>query len=334
VKITRMGRHEGKPVDEARLESDSGVTLDIMSYGVVVRDWRVPVTGGLRPVVLGFDSFEPYPAHSPHFGALTGRVANRIAGASFEMEGQRYELPANEGPNHLHGGPEGLGRQVWDMEPDSAGNQVKFTHVSPDGAMGYPGTVRFEVIYQLTGNRVRLDMHATTDRPTPISLVQHHYFNLSDAETVLDHEVDIAATHFTPVDTTLLPTGAIEPVEGTRYDLRGGRTLRDSRGTPLDYDINLMLDAERDPADPVVRATAPDQSLGLELWTNQPGLQFYDSVWSNVQVPGIGGRRYGKHSGLCFEDQKFPGALAHPDFPSIIETPDTPYHHWCEIEIG
>lgn len=328
-----MGVHGGRAVEQVALVSSTGVEVDIMNYGVVVRDWRVPVADGLRSVVLGFDSFDPYPAHSPHFGSLAGRVANRIAGAAFELDGQRYTLPVNERDYCLHGGPEGLGFQVWDMALDSAGQRVRFTHHSADGAMGFPGAVDFEAIYQLDGNKLRLELSATADRDTPISLVQHQYFNLGTGTDVLDHEVTISADRFTPVMENLLPTGDVLPVDGTVYDLRAGRRLRDDSGRPVDYDINLCLPEGRDISEPLVTARGPDGALTLRLWSDRPGVQFYNGVWTDISVPGLGGKKYDRYSGLCFEDQAWPGALHHANFPSIIYGPDRPYSHFCEIEI-
>lgn len=334
IAVTTAGEYEGTRVDEARLVSDSGVEIALLNWGVTVRDWRVPVAGGLRPVTLGFDSFAPYPEHSPYFGSLVGRVANRIAGSQFSLDGKTYTLPANEKGNVLHGGAGGIGRQVWDMQPDSAANAVRFTHVSPDGAMGFPGTVTFEAVYTLSGNTIRLELSAMPDRPTPISMVQHHYFNLGTGDTVLDHTVQTPASAYCDVDRDLLPTGAILPVYGTQYDLRTARTLRDGAGNPLDYDINLALPTGRRIEDPIATVLAPDGDLTLKLRSDRPGLQFYNAVTTKCPIPGIGGKRYGQYSGLCLEDQKFPGALAHAHFPSIIVTPDAPYSHWCSFEIG
>lgn len=189
IAVTTFGTFKGKRVDQFRLVSDTGVTVDLISYGVAVRDWRVPVAGGERSIVLGFENFEAYAEHSPHFGSLAGRVANRVKGASFELNGKSYKLAANAGDLQLHGGEEGLGRQVWDGQADEANNAVRFTHFSPDGSMGYPGNVNFSATYTLRGNRLRLELSATTDQPTPISLVQHQYFNLGMSETVLDHTI-------------------------------------------------------------------------------------------------------------------------------------------------
>lgn len=335
ISVLNAGEFDGQRVDEAVLQSDDGVCVNIMNWGVVVRNWQVPVADGMRSVVLGFDSFAPYPEHSPHFGALTGQVANRISGATFELDGKRYQLDANEGTSQLHGGPNGIGRRVWAMEPDSAANAVKFTLDSPDGTMGYPGNVHFEVVYTLTGRKLRLEFSATTDAPTPISLVQHQYFNLGSSDLILDHTVHMPhAVARTESNDQLLPTGVILPIAGTQYDFLTPRTLRDSDGAPIDYDLNMVLATGRDLADPIAIVRGEDNALTLKLWSDKPGLQFYDSVMSNVTVPGLGGKMYGKYSGLCFEDQMFPDAVNIPHFPNIICTPDRPYSHWCEIEIG
>lgn len=334
IVTTRFGDFEGKRVDQFRLRSDSGSEVDIINYGVAVRDWRVPVDGAPRTVVLGFDNFPAYVAHSPHLGSLAGRVANRIRGASFELDGVTHRVAANAGADCLHGGPQGLGMVLWDAEPDEANNAVVFTHFSPDGAMGFPGNVNFKAVYRLAGSRLRLELSATTDRKTPISLVQHQYFNLGTGPDVLDHVFQINANAYTETSEQLIPTGVIRPVEGTPYDLKTPRTLRDAAGRGLDYDLNLVLDPDRDLADPIATVKGPDGALTLKLWTDRPGVQFYNAVTTDIPVPGLGGRRYGRHSGFCLEDQAFPDAVHHSHFPSVWYSPDRPYSHWCEVEIA
>jgi aldose 1-epimerase len=234
----------------------------------------------------------------------------------------------------LHGGPEGLGRIVWSAEPDEKRNAVSFTHRSPDGAMGFPGNVDFTVTYSLSDNRLRLEMQARTDRKTPISLVQHQYFNLGTGADVLDHSYQIWANAFTETDEDLIPTGLIVPVARTQYDLRKPRTLRDWAGKPVKYDVNLVLDQTRDIKDPVAIVTGPDNALRLKLWTDRPGLQFYNGVYTDIPVPGLNNKHYGNHSGFCVEDQAFPDAVHHPHFPSVWYWPGKDYSHWCEIEIA
>lgn len=332
ISVSAFGEFEGKRVDQFKLKSSTGVEIDLISWGVVVRDWRVPVKGGLRSVVLGFDSFEPYPTDSPHFGSLAGRVANRIKGASFDLDGKTYTTPANFEDRHtLHGGPEGLGRVNWTGETDERANAVRFTHVSPDGHMGFAGRVEFSATYTLTGNRLRLDMTAKADRRTPISLVQHQYFNLGTGSDILDHRYQIFASAYTELDDDLIPTGGILPVRGTKWDFTSPRTMRDAAGAPVDYDGNLVLGTARRFEDPVAIVTAPEGDLTLRLFTDKPGVQLYNSVWTDVEA---GGKVFKKHSGFCLEDQNLPDALHHPHFPSIIRGPGDDYSHRCDIEIA
>ncbi|UXN71332.1 galactose mutarotase [Devosia neptuniae] len=334
IAVSTFGEHAGKRVDQFRLVSDTGVEVDLIGYGVVVRDWRVPVAGAPRSVVLGFDTFDAYPAHSPHLGSLAGRVANRIKNASFDLDGKTYNLPANAGSLQLHGGEQGLGRQVWDGEVDEANTAVRFTHFSPDGAMGYPGNVNFTATYRLKGHRLLLELTATTDRATPISLVQHQYFNLGTSADVLDHTIQVNSSAYTQLGEDLAPTGAILPSAGTPYDLRQPRSMRDGNGAPVDYDIGMVLDTGRNHADPIATVVGPDQALTLKLWSDRPGVQVYNGVWTDIPVPGLNGKHYGKHAGFCLEDQAFADAVHNPHFPNVIYSPERPYSHWCEFEIA
>jgi aldose 1-epimerase len=334
IAVENFGEFEGRRVDQFTLRGEGGVEVDIINYGVAVRDWRVPVKGGVRQVVLGFDDFPAYASHSPHLGSLAGRVANRIGGASFEIDGKTYKLPANERTHTLHGGPEGLGRIVWTAEPDTAKNAVRFTHRSPDGAMGFPGNVEFTAVYGLSGKTLRLDIVARTDKKTPINVVQHQYFNLGTTDTVLDHHFKLNCNAFTDTDEDLIPTGAILPVIHTQYDLKTERTLRDRAGKPVKYDVNLVLDQGRDLKEPVAIVQSPERDLTLKLWTDRQGLQFYNGVYTDIPVPGLSGKHYGNHSGFCLEDQDFPDAVHHSHFPSTWYWPGKDYTHWCEIEIA
>ncbi|MEQ1769390.1 MAG: aldose epimerase family protein [Devosia sp.] len=336
ITVREFGSFKGQRVDEITLSSDTGAEVSFITYGGAMRSWLAPLAaGGKRQVALGFDNFADYPKHSPHFGALTGRVANRIAGASFTIDGETFKLPPNEGRNTLHGGPEGLGMQVWEATTDEARTAVTFTHTSPDGAMGFPGEAKISATYRLWGNRLRLDFAATLSRVTPLSLVQHHYFNLGTGADVLDHLFQVEASAFTETDAALLTTGnIIEIAKGSDRDLRTPRTLRHADGSPIPHDGNYVLDAGRDVSHPVATVVAPDKALTLRLWTDRPGLQVYNGVMTNVPVPGLDGSKYGKFSGFCLEDQSYPDALHHPHFPSIICGPLKPYRHWCEIEIG
>jgi aldose 1-epimerase len=197
----------------------------------------------------------------------------------------------------------------------------------------YPGNVEFTATYTLSGHALRLELAATTDAMTPISLVQHQYFNLSDGPDILDHTYELQSGAYTEVDAALIPSGVIRPSAGTKYDLRKPQKLRDASGKGVAYDINLVLDAGRDLADPVAVVTSPDGSLTLTLKTDRPGLQFYNGVYTDTPVPGLGGKSYRHHSGFCLEDQAFPDAVHHAHFPSVWYGPDKPYSHWSEFEI-
>ncbi|WP_274426934.1 aldose epimerase family protein [Chelativorans sp. YIM 93263] len=330
----RIGTFDGRNVLETTLESETGVRISIMSYAAAIRDWQVPVGNGMRSVVLGFDRFETYPGYSPYFGAIAGRMANRVGGARFTLNEKEYRLPANEGENHLHGGPKGIGKQVWRMEPLAGEEGVRLRLTSPDGEMGYPGRLDISVTYRLVGNRLRIDFAAETDAPTPVNIAQHNYFNLMGDGDIRDHTLQAAANAYTVTGEDLIPTGEIRPVAGSHLDFNNPRELKNEAGEPIAYDNNLVLNTDRDPSAPVATVTAPDNSLMLTLKTDQPGLQVYTSDKLNVTVPGLGGRRYPRFGGLCLEDQNFPDAINHPHFPSPVITPERPYSHWCEIEIG
>lgn len=335
VSIKPIGTHAGQEVNEARLESGTGVSLAIIGYGARVRDWRVPAGGDARPVILGFDDWQRYVSDGNYLGAIAGRVANRIGNSRFTLEGQEYLLEPNEGRNHLHGGPGGLSDLVWSLEADSAGNAVRLAITSASGDMGYPGSAEIEVIYALDGNRVSITMRAEVSETTPISLVQHHYFNLMGSGDVLGHRLQIEADRFTQVDEELIPTGELAEVAGTEYDFRTARTILEAGGgSPRLYDLNLALRADRDVTAPAVTLVAPDEALTLRLWTEQPGLQFYNGAYLDGVEGGLDGRTYPPFGGMCLEDQAFPDAVNHPNFPSILVTPDAGYMHRCEIEIG
>ena len=328
-----VGVFEGAEVEEVTLTSSAGVSVAVLTYGALIRDWRVPVGAERRPVTLGFDEFDHYLHHSPYFGAIAGRVANRTAGARFVLDGVSYELPANNGPNHLHGGPRGIGKQNWSIASHDDAS-VALVLRSPDGDMGYPRDLDISATYTLTGHRLEIAFEARASATTPVNIVQHNYFNLMGTGDVLDHRLQVAASAYMPVDEQQIPTGAILPVDGTVFDFRHGRTLRDGESQPLAYDHNLVLDTRRRPDDPVATLSAPDGSLTLRLWTDQPGLQVYNGWKLDLKVPGLDGRAYPRFAGICLEDQLFPDALNRPYFPSPIITPDKPYRHGCAIEIA
>lgn len=330
---------EDDSVDLYTLANGNGVTLEVTNYGGIITSLRVPDRdGNLEDVVLGFDSLsaytsEAYRAANPYFGALIGRYGNRIAGGEFTLGGETYMLATNDGPNHLHGGEEGFDQVVWDAESFRRGDSVGvvLTHTSPDGHGGYPGRLDVEVTYTLTpDNALAVDYQATTTKATPVNLTQHSYFNLDGHGdgSILDHELTINAEQFTPVDSTLIPTGEPWPVEGTPLDFTeptpiGARIDADHRQIEYGggYDHNFVL-AETD-ADTLRRAArlyAPDTGRLLTVRTTEPGLQFYSGNFLDGSFTGKG-ETYGRREGLALETQHFPNSPNEPAFPSTILRP-------------
>lgn len=328
--IRTIGTYDGQDVREAVLES-TGARVAILNYGCVIRDWRVEAQGRAVPCVLGFDSFDPYPEHSRSFGIIAGRVANRIAKGRFTLDGREYQLPVNNGENHLHGGPKGLGKRIWQMDADGDGLLLRYR--SPDGEMGYPGNADFEVRFTLAGGALRCEMRATVDRPTPVNLAQHNYYNLNGRGDVLDHVLRIAASRYTPVDGGLIPTGEIAPVEGTHLDFRSPVAVGVRDPMRLGADNNLVLDADRDRDAPAAELRSGETGLVCRIFTDQPAIQLYDARGLDVAVPGLDGQHYGAFGGLCLEAQHYPDAVNHPDFPDVIATPDRPYRQDLTMEI-
>lgn len=331
----KFGRLDGRDVTEVTLESDEAA-VSILNYGCVLRDWRVDGSDGSLPMVLGFPHFEDYERHSRSHGAIVGRIANRTAGASFELDGRTYALTPNHGPNlrhHIHGGATGLGKRLWDMETDGAAEAVHLRYVSPDGEEGYPGTVTFDVTYRLEGSRLTCEMTGVPDRPTPINLAHHAYFNLGGGGTVRDHVLWIDAAEFTPLDADSIPLGTIEPVEGTHLDFLEPREIEASDPDRIGIDNNFVLNPVRDPAEASAWASCPRTARRLRVWTGEPGLQIFNAATMTVGAPGHEGESYGPFAGLCFEAQHFPDSLHNPDWPSIIRSPEAPYLQRYVVDI-
>jgi aldose 1-epimerase len=309
----------GHAVEEIVLEG-ADAAVAILSLGCTVRDWRIDGRNGSLPMVLGFPRLEDYLHHARSHGALVGRVANRTARSQFVLDGVTHSLTPNEGAHHLHGGPGGLGGRIWEMEGDSATETVQLAYTSAEGEEGYPGMVDFAVTFRLEGPRLVCEMRGVPYRPTPINLANHNYYNLGGTGQVRDHVLWIAAPEYTPVDAELIPTGEILPVEGTALDFTTPREIGDT-----DLDINLVLDPERDRSKPSATAHCPRTGVTLELWTDEPGVQVFDAARMTIEAAGHEGQRYGHFAGLCLEAQHFPDSLHHPEWPSIVGTPDEPY---------
>ena len=324
------GRSKGSEVEAVTI-GDGDIKVDVISWGAVIRDVRL--TGVDHPLVLGFDDLQSYEDHSPHFGAVAGRYANRIAAGRLQLDGRSIELDRNEdGRNHLHGGAAAFGSRAWqivDAEPTS----VRLRLVSPDGESGYPGTVTVECRYTVVPpGTLRVELTGTTDATTIVNLAQHSYFNLDGTPSILDHRLRIAADHFTPVDDFDIPTGAVDEVEGTRFDFR---TLREIGASPTGrrpLDHNFVLAGQRR-AEPALAATleGSDGRVAMDVWTTEPGLQVYDGYKLSVPVPGLDGRRYQTYGGLAMEPQVWPNSPNEPDFPSAVLRPGETYRQTTEF---
>jgi aldose 1-epimerase len=333
---------DGTPVERFSIRNQKGTEMRLCAIGATITELLVPdKAGNIADVVLGFSSLADYIAPHPHFGCMVGRVANRIAGAKFELAGKVYSLDANDGPNCIHGGKIGLGRRLWHAKPveksDSAG--VEFTCLSPDGEGGFPGSVDFKALYTLDERSVlRLEMSAIVDAPTPINLTNHTYFNLHGAGqgNILAHELRIPADFYTPADAALISTGEVCSVTNTPLDFRNPKTIgKDIAAVKPGYDHNYVL-ASRFEADGLrLAGAARDTASGrtLQVYTTQPAVQLYTGNFLDGSVSGIGGR-YMKHGGICLETQHFPDAVHHSHFPSTIVEPSTPYRHIIEYRLG
>jgi aldose 1-epimerase len=325
----------GQPVDLYVLTNERGMVAKILTYGAILAELQVPDRyGELNDIVLGFDNVDGYLKSHPYFGAIVGRVANRIAKGKFTLDGKEYRLTINDAPNHLHGGLKGFDKVVWRAEPVRAkgGMGVELTYLSPDEEQGYPGNLSVRVLYVLTDNdELKIDYLAKTDKPTPVNLSNHSYFNLAGAENtgILDHELTLMADRFTPVDDTLIPTGQIKSVESTPLDFREpkaiGARIGQIAGSPGGYDHNFVLNGDYGKL--VMAARVYERTTGrvMQILTTQPGIQFYSGNFLDGSIKGKKGVLYKKHQGFCLETQHFPDSVNHPNFPSTILRPGETY---------
>ncbi|WP_280523330.1 aldose epimerase family protein [Tistlia consotensis] len=331
---------DGRPVERWRL-AGGGIEVAVLTWGGIVQAIRVPDREGrVEDVALGFDGLEDYLERNRYCGALVGRYANRIAGGRFTLDGREHRLPVNNGPNSIHGGTVGFDKRLWAAEEvrGQADAGVALRYRSPDGEMGYPGTLDVTVRYRLDeAGRLTLDYAATTDRPTVLNLTNHSYFNLAGAGRgrVLDQVAWIDADRVTPVDENLIPTGALAPVAGTPLDFTspaaiGARIRADDpqlkRAEPQDggYDFNYVLNRPGDLSAPAARVTDPVSGRTVECFTTEPGLQFYTSNFIRG-LPGKDGRTYDHWGAFTLEAQHFPDSPNRPAFPSTVLRPGETY---------
>jgi aldose 1-epimerase len=327
---------DGREATLYTLTNSAGMVACVSDFGGVITQLHAPGRDGtMADVVLGFDDVLPYAGDSEYFGALIGRYGNRIANARFTLDGVTHQLDVNNGVNHLHGGTQGFHRVLWQAEtfstPKSAG--LILSHVSPDGDMGYPGQLEVTVIYELRNdNELRIAYHAITDQATPVNLTNHAYFNLAGGGDILGHEIMIAASAYTPIDEVQIPLGQLPPVAGTPFDFRSARAIgaridEDDRQlrNGFGYDHNWVLDKSAPRAmELAARLRDPGSGRVLEVWSQEPGLQFYSGNFLDGRLNGKG-RNYGYRSGICVEPQHFPDSPNQPSFPSTILRPGQEY---------
>ena len=327
---------DGKWIDLYTLTNANHARVKITNYGGIVVSVIVPDReGSMGDVVLGFDHLDGYVGEHPYFGTIVGRYANRIAEGRFSLDGKGYKLAQNNGENHLHGGIRGFDKVAWKAEEiqreDAVG--VALAYTSRDGEEGYPGNLSATVVYLLTQkNELRIDYEATTDKPTVVNLTNHSYFNLRGSGDILGHELTINADRFTPIDQGLIPTGELRPVKGTPMDFTkptaiGARIDQEDEQIRfgLGYDHNWVLNKEAGSLDLAARVYEPETGREMEVYTTEPGIQFYSGNFLDGSLTGKGGQVYEKRYGFCLETQHFPDSPNKPDFPSVVLRPGETY---------
>jgi aldose 1-epimerase len=327
----------GTDIEVFTLSNATGMRIRILTYGGVLQSVEVPDQAGrLANVTLGFDNLTDYIERNQYFGTITGRCANRLAHGRFTLDGNTYQLAQNRGANHLHGGIAGFSHRVWSPEVVHDDDpSLRLTYTSPDGEEGYPGELRTTVTYTLTvDNAIRVDYHATTDAPTIVNLTNHAYFNLAGegSGTVLGHQLQLNASHFTPVDAAMIPTGEIAPVDGTPLDFRElteiGARIREAHPQmrlAQGYDHNHVLSRSDDGLEDAARLVDPVSGRVMTVRTTEPGIQVYSGNFLDGTLVGPSGRIYRSADGLALETQHFPDAPNRPEFPSITLRPGEEY---------
>lgn len=337
---------DGSRVHIFSLQNENGMTAAILDYGGIVQSLTAPDRHGSHAdITLGFDSLQAYLSDSPYFGALIGRYANRIAGGAYTLEGRSYRAVANDGSNSAHGGPRGFDKSLWRVERAEVaaeGPELVLHHLSPDGDQGHPGALAVAATYTLTnGNALRIELTATTDKATVVNLTGHSYFNLRGRGDILGHVLKINATRFTPVDSALIPTGEIRPVAGTPFDFRNpiaigarltgsDRQIINGRG----YDHNWVVNEARGALGHQATVSDPETGRVLEVWSTEPGLQFYSGNFLDGTLRGKNGVVYPFRGGLALEPQNFPDAPNHRNFPSAELKPGEVYRHVIEYRFA
>jgi len=323
---------DGTVIDLYTLNNSHGLRARIMTYGAIVVSLEVPDREGkVADITLGYDSLDGYLETTPYFGAVVGRYGNRIAKGRFTLDGMEYTLATNNGENHLHGGIKGFDKVVWTAEPvredDAVG--IKLSYLSPDGEEGYPGNLQSVVTYWITeANELKVTYLAETDRATPVNLTHHSYFNLAGQGTgdILGHELMLSADRYTPVDEGLIPTGELRAVASTPFDFTTPHTVGE-RIAQVEggYDHNFVLNKDGAELTLAARVAEPSSGRVMEIFTTEPGIQFYAGNFLDGSITGKVGKVYHKHYGFCLETQHFPDSPNHAHFPSTILRPGEQY---------
>jgi aldose 1-epimerase len=311
----------------------------IMTYGGIVTSLKTADRSGkFGDVVLGQETLAGYIKSNPYFGALIGRYGNRIANGKFSLDGKTYTLPQNNGSNCLHGGVKGFDKVVWSVEDadvEANGPELELVYTAKDGEEGFPGNLTVHATYQITEeNALKIKFKATTDKKTVVNLTHHSYFNLRGSGDVLDHVVTINADKFTPVDGGLIPTGELRPVAGTPFDFTTAHTIGERINSTDEqiklgngYDHNWVANKKSNELSLIATASEPTTGRTMEVWSTEPGTQFYTGNFLDGTVTGKGGWAYKFREGFCFEPQHFPDSPNHPAFPSTVLNPGETYHN-------
>lgn len=327
---------DGSDVRLYTLDGGAGVTAEVSDYGGVIASLKAPDRSGVPGEIgLGFETLEGYLAKRNYFGALIGRVANRIRGGKFTLDGKSYQLFTDASGIHLHGGDKGFNVKRWTAAAE--GKRLRLDYFSPDGEEHYPGNLRVTVRYGLEGTDLRIDYEATADAPTIVNLTNHEFFNLNGCKSdVLRHELRMRAHNYTPVDDTLLPTGEILPVSGTPMDFTEWKAIgRDLPALPEGYDHNFVLThTTPEPTEWLVNVRDPDSGRTLDMATTEPCVQLYIGNFLDGTDVGIGGVSYARRYGFCLEAQKHPDAVNHPNFASPILRPGETYRQTTIYRFG
>jgi aldose 1-epimerase len=335
VQKAAFGALDGVPVDLYTLTNAHGLVLRVTTYGAAITELHVPDRNGKADdIVLGFADLDGYRKGSSYFGAIVGRVANRIRGATFTLAGKEYTLAKNNGADHLHGGQLGWDKVVWTADPSvAASGALRLTYVSKSGEEGYPGTVTASVTYTLTDrDELKVAMHASTDQTTLVNLAQHTYWNLGGfaSGSVLDQELTLFADGYTPGDPQI-PTGVVQPVAGTPFDFTTakpiGKDIARAGGTPVGFDQNFVVRGDPNALRPVARVKDPESGRVMTLEADQPGVQLYSANHLDGTVTGKGAA-YVQYAAFCLETQKFPNAINVPAWrDQVILEPGKAYEH-------